>query len=186
MSVMGSQASSAGGAELRRTKAISTALGGAVALAAALGVGRFVYTPILPAMAEALRLSKSVAGLIASANFLGYLIGALVVATPILPGSRRLWLLGALATSAITTGAMGLAQSLVLFLALRFVGGAASACVLVLVSALVLERLEEAGRAKLSSLCFAGVGGGIAISAVVVAAMLRAGSSWQSLWLASG
>lgn len=173
-------------AELHRTEAIAHALGGSTALAAALGVGRFVYTPILPPMVEALGLSKSAAGLIASANFLGYLIGALVVATPILPGSRRLWLLGALVVSAITTGAMGLAHALIPFLALRFVGGAASAFVLVLASALVLERLAELGRAGLSSLYFAGVGIGIAVSATLVAAMLQAGSSWQSLWLASG
>jgi predicted MFS family arabinose efflux permease len=155
-------------------------------LAAALGIGRFVFTPILPPMAEALGLSNSAAGLIASANFLGYLIGALVVAMPILPGSRRLWLLGALGASAVTTGGMGLTQTLMPFLALRFVGGAASAFVLILISALVLERLAEAGRTGLSSLCFAGVGIGIAISATLVAAILQTGGSWQSLWLASG
>jgi predicted MFS family arabinose efflux permease len=49
-----------------------------------------------------------------------------------------------------------------------------------------LERLTKAGYAGLSALCFAGVGIGIAVSAVLVAAMLHAGQSWRSLWLASG
>jgi predicted MFS family arabinose efflux permease len=171
---------------VRRHEAILIALAGSIALAAALGIGRFVYTPILPAMVEALRLTKSTAGLIASANFLGYLIGALLVASPILSGSRRVWLLSALVISAITTSAMGLTNSVVLFMVLRFVGGVASAFVLVLASTLVLERLAEGGHVGLSALCFAGVGIGIAISAMLVAAMVRAGRDWQSLWLASG
>jgi predicted MFS family arabinose efflux permease len=173
-------------AAVHRREAILVAFAGSIALAAALGIGRFVYTPILPPMVEALGLTTSTAGLIASANFLGYLIGAFLVATPILGGARRFWLLGALIMSAITTGAMGLTGSVPLFVVLRFVGGAASAFVLVLTSTLVLERLAEAGRAGLSALSFAGVGIGIAVSAILVAALLRAGQSWQSLWLVSG
>lgn len=162
------------------------ALGGMVALAAGMGVGRFVYTPILPAMAEALRLPQGDAGLIASANFVGYLAGALLAALPRLPGSRRAWLLGALAVGAATTGAMGLVSSLPAFLALRGIGGAASAFVLVFASALVLDRLAHAGRGGLSALHFAGVGVGIALSAALVSALLAAGAGWRALWLASG
>jgi predicted MFS family arabinose efflux permease len=168
------------------TDAVSAAIGGLLAIGAAVGIGRFVYTAILPPMIEALGLSKSQAGMIASANFLGYLLGALLVALPTLPGPRRLWVLGALAVSAATTAAMGGAGTMPAFLALRLVGGVASAFVLILASSEVLEHLAEAGRPRLSALHFSGVGSGIAVSAALVAALSRLGQSWRELWLASG
>jgi predicted MFS family arabinose efflux permease len=160
----------------------AAALAGLVAVA--VGVGRFVYTPILPLMAEALGLSTFTAGLLASANFAGYLAGALFAVCP-LPGSRRAWLVGALMASALTTGAMGLTQAVPIFLALRFVGGAASALGLILASAIVLEALAKAGRLDLSTVLFAGVGVGIVASAVLVSALQAEGFGWAALWIAS-
>ena len=160
--------------------------GGLLAMAAAVGIGRFVYTPILPNMLESLDLSKADGGLIASANFLGYLLGALAAAMARLPGPRRIWLLGALAVSAITTGLMGVTDSLFLFAMLRFIGGIASAFVLVFASALVLERLAEANRPGLSAVHFAGVGAGIAFSALLVSGFTSLGIDWRAQWFASG
>ena len=164
----------------------SVAVGGLVAMAASVGVGRFVYTPILPLMTAALGLSNTTAGLIASANFLGYLSGALLAAAPALRGSRRTWLSAALGVSCLTTGAMGLASSTMAFVVLRFLGGVASAFGLVFASALVLDRLAAAGCSALSAVHFAGVGTGIALSAILVSFLLAQGFDWRALWLASG
>src|SRR5262249_31875100 len=150
---------------LGQADSICTALGGLIAIAAALGIGRFVSPPILPPMIEALHLSKSEAGLIASVNFVGYLLGALLAATPGLVGSQRLWLLGALAISAVTTAAMGLTQMLPAFLGLRLIGGIAGAFVLILSSTILLDRLAEARRSGLFALHFAGLGTGITVAA---------------------
>jgi predicted MFS family arabinose efflux permease len=166
--------------------ATGVALGGMLALAAGMGIGRFVYTPILPDMAAALGLSKSAAGLIASANFLGYLAGALLAALPHLPGGRRTWFLAGLATSAATTAAMALPDTMLPFLVLRLTGGVASAFVLVLGSALVLDQLALLHRPARAALHFAGVGVGIAASSVLVDALHAEGADWRSLWLASG
>jgi predicted MFS family arabinose efflux permease len=152
-------------------------------MAAAMGIGRFVYTPILPVMVEALGMSEAAAGLVASANFLGYLLGALAVANPRLGGSRRGWLLWALVASALSTGAMGLVGSMAPFLLLRFLGGAASAFVLVFASSLVLDRLAAAGRSALSAVHFAGICFGIVFAAVMVSASLALDADWQALWL---
>ena len=169
-----------------RAGSLALTLGGLLALASGMGIGRFVYTPILPIMAEATGLTKSASGLIASANFAGYLLGALLLVLPRLAGGRRAWFLGALTMGAATTAGMGLADQMTSFLLLRFLGGVASAFVLVLGSALVLDRLAASGRIALAPLHFAGVGIGIAVSAVVVDALRSADTGWRSLWLATG
>ena len=78
------------------------------------------------------------------------------------------------------------ADTLAGFLALRSFGGVASAFVLVLGSALVLDCLATAGRGSLSALHFAGVGLGIAASAVLVAGLETSGAEWPLLWLVTG
>ena len=162
------------------------AAGGFIAMAVGIGIGRFVYTPILPPMAEALGLSKSVSGLIASANFTGYLVGAIGASRAALPGSRRAWLISALILSSVTTFGMGMVSSIPAFVILRFAGGAASALALILSSALVLDRLAGAGRPRLAALHFAGVGIGIAVSAAVVSGLLTVAWDWRTMWRASG
>ncbi|MCZ6474454.1 MAG: YbfB/YjiJ family MFS transporter [SAR324 cluster bacterium] len=167
-------------------QATGIALGGLTALAAAVGIGRFVYTPILPYMLDGLGLSKAEGGLLASANFLGYLLGALAASAVALPGGQRGWFLSALALSALTTAAMGIHPHMALFLGLRFAGGVASAFVLVLSSALILDRLAALRRPALSAVHFAGVGSGIAMSALLVSEMAALGHGWRMLWFASG
>ena len=162
------------------------AFGGLVALAVGIGIGRFVYTPILPFMAADLDLTPADGGLVASANFLGHLLGALAAVRTRMPGERRTWLLGALSLSVVTTAGMGLTTAMPAFIVLRFAGGVASALAIVLSTALVLDRLAAAGRSGLSWMPFAGVGAGIAVSAVIVSALAALGADWPSLWLASG
>ncbi|WP_209003860.1 YbfB/YjiJ family MFS transporter [Labrenzia sp. CE80] len=161
------------------------AMGGLLSLAAAMGIGRFVYTPILPFMAEAVPLAPREAGLVAAANFLGYLIGALAGSFGHLPGSKRNWLLGALFASVLTSGAMALNAGLIGFCLFRFAGGFASAFAMVFSSTLVLDGLTRAGKSGFASLHFAGVGCGIALSALLISGLSHAGSDWQGLWLSA-
>jgi predicted MFS family arabinose efflux permease len=171
---------------MQRDRSVSLAFGGLAAMTAAIGIGRFVYTPILPAMIAALGWSKSDAGLVASANLLGYFVGALLAGRPFAVARPRPWLLAALAISAASTAAMGFPSDIVPFVGLRFIGGIASAFVIVCASTLVLERLSRAGRGALSAIQFAGVGFGIMISAIAVSAMLAWGTDWRSLWIGTG
>jgi predicted MFS family arabinose efflux permease len=171
---------------MKTDRSVALAFGGLAAMAAAIGIGRFVYTPILPVMLTALGWSKSDAGVIASGNFVGYLIGALLASLAFAAARPRWWLLAALLLSSVTTAAMALSSNIIFFVALRFVGGAASAFVIVCASTLVLEQLAISGRHSLSGIHFAGVGVGIMVSALAVSTMLLWDASWKDLWIGSG
>jgi predicted MFS family arabinose efflux permease len=162
------------------------AFGGLLALAAGMGIGRFVYTPILPSMIAALDWTKVDAGLVASANFLGYLVGALLVGRAVFARHPRLWLIAGLTVSTTTTAGMAVTTDLHLLMAIRFFSGVASAFAIVCASTLVLERLAQAGKGQLAAVHFAGVGVGIVFSAIIVSTLTAHGAGWQALWLWTG
>jgi predicted MFS family arabinose efflux permease len=169
-----------------QTPPLLVACCGLVALAAALGIGRFVYTPILPAMAAALHMSKSQAGFIASVNFLGYLVGAMAATLPVFGAARRFWLVVGLLLNAATLIGMGLTTSLLGFGVLRGLSGVSSGFVMVFGSSIVMERLVASGRPGLASVHFMGPGTGITLSAILVAWLGHVGIGWQGEWLANG
>lgn len=162
------------------------AFGGLIALAVAMGIGRFVYTPILPGMMDGLGLSASDAGLIAAANYLGYLLGAFAAAGGWAHGRERAVVLWGLAASAALAAAMGLTASLTLFLAIRLAAGVASAFVMVFLTTIVLSRLAVSGRNGLQALYFSGVAVGIAVSSLMTGALVLADAPWQDGWFWAG
>lgn len=162
------------------------ALAGMTTLALAMGIGRFVYTPILPHMIAGGALDTPAAGLVASANFLAYLLGALAASLSVFAPNRRQWFFAALAASAVSTLAMGLTDSVAGFILWRLLSGVASAFALVFSSTLILATLQLAGKSGLSAVHFAGVGVGIAISAAGVSILADSGATWKTLWIAAG
>jgi predicted MFS family arabinose efflux permease len=142
-------------------------------LAAAMGIGRFAFTPLLPLMqAEGLTLPQGAA--LASANYLGYLLGALVCAAwAPRPARAARW--GLLAV-AITTLAMPAAAAPWIAAVLRGLAGVASAFVLVGVSAWALARQAPAGPV------YAGVGIGIVSAGLVALGVGLAGASANGGW----
>lgn len=167
-----------------RKRAFLVAFGGLAAMAAIMGVGRFVYTPILPVMVEALGLTQAQAGLIASANYLGYLAGALAAMLN-LPAGKRSLFLGALFVSVATTGLMAAVGGLPAFIGVRFVAGFASAFAFIFGASLVVERLAALNRTGIVWIFFAGIGLGIAASAAMVAGLNAQGFGWRAMWVAS-
>lgn len=162
------------------------AFAGMIGMAVAMGIGRFVFTPILPGMMEELGLSPADAGWIASANYLGYLVGAFVAAGAWAAGRERPFMLTALAASAVLAALMGLTENLAAFLAIRFLAGLASAFVMIFLASIVFSHLGQQGRNDLQALHFGGVGLGILLSSLMMSALVLAAAHWPAGWLWAG
>src|SRR3981081_1031878 len=100
------------------------ALAGLAALAVAMGIGRFAFTPLLPMMQADSGLSLAAGGWLAAANYLGYLFGAL--SAGFFRRSARVIRVGLLVIAG-TTLAMGITHQLAVWAALRLAAGMASA-----------------------------------------------------------
>lgn len=158
------------------------AFAGMIAMVVAMGIGRFVYTPILPGMMDELGLSASQAGFIASANYLGYLAGAVLAAGGWAHGRERAVMFAALLLTAALTGAMALTESVAVFSAVRFLSGLSTAFVMVFITTIVFSHLAAAGREELQAVHFAGVGIGITLSGAMTGLLYLAGSGWAAGW----
>ncbi len=151
---------------------------GAAILAAAMGIGRFAYTPLLPPMIDAFGWTLAQAGDVASANFLGYLLGALIAGYVRHP----LALPVALLATVLTTAGGALVSGYTPWLLLRFASGVASAFCLVLATGRVMDALMTRGRATWAAAHFGGVGLGIVLSVLVIlAARWQVFPSWAAL-----
>ena len=158
-------------------------LTGSAALALAIGIGRFSYTPILPYMLEELKISKTYGGLIASWNFFGYLCGSLLSILPFFKKKIKFVFFISVITSIITTLLMSFYDVVIDFIAIRFIAGLSSAFVLIFGTALILPSIQQVGNKSLSTSHFMGVGFGIVISSILVSILGNYGYNWKDLWI---
>ena len=176
----------------RRPRVVATA--GAVALAVGMGIGRFAFSPLLPMMLAEGALDLHGASWLASANYLGYLTGALLCTfAPLLrrgapwlprPSTATLIRAGLVATGLLTL-AMALPWSAT-WPALRFAAGVASAVVFVYSSGWCLGVLARLGAPSTGGLMFVGPGAGIVVTGLFASAMVAGHWSAASAWLICG
>lgn len=173
-----------------RERPWAVALAGMAALAAAMGIGRFAFTPLLPMMLYDGVLTLAGGSWLATANYVGYLVGALAcMALPwVAPRLRAVWHAarltrwGLVATVVLTLGmAQPWAQA---WPALRFLAGAASALVFLNVSVWCMVRLQALGVPALGGLIFCGPGLGILITGLAASAMVAGGWTAAAGWAA--
>src|SRR5260221_4438861 len=111
---------------------MNIALAGLAALAMAMGIGRFAFTPLLPMMQQDAGLSLAQGGYLASANYVGYLVGALWAMRP---ARSDVAIRASLLAIGVSTLAMGVTHGLAACALWRMGAGMASPCALVPVSA---------------------------------------------------
>ena len=156
----------------------AVALAGMAALAAAMGIGRFAFTPLLPMMLHDGVVTLAGGSWLATANYLGYLIGALAcMALPwVAPRARQVWHAARLARwGLVATVLLTLGMALPLpatWPALRFAAGVASALVFLNVSVWCMVRLVALGKPALGGLIFCGPGLGIVLTGLSASAMV--------------
>ena len=173
----------------------AVALAGMAALAAAMGIGRFAFTPLLPMMLHDGVVTLAGGSWLATANYLGYLIGALgCMALPwVAPRARQVWHAARLARwGLVATVLLTLGMALPLptvWPALRFAAGVASALVFLNVSVWCMVRLVALGQPALGGLIFCGPGLGIVLTGLSASAMVAlqwpAAAGWAVFGLLS-
>jgi MFS family permease len=158
---------------------------GMVALAVAMGIGRFAFTPLLPLMLRDGSLDAAAGAEWAAANYAGYLVGALTASR--LAGHPVLGLRVALVGVAVCTFAVGALSGPWLpwvGALLRAAAGVFSAWALVCASSWCLAELARLGRPSLGAWVYTGVGLGIAGAGAL--AWLGGRQTAATLWLELG
>lgn len=159
---------------------------GLYCLAVVMGFGRFLFTATLPDIMTQLSLTTVIAGWLASVNYSGYFIGALIA---MFVPQRLTWqmLISWTIISVITTMLLVLPNlSLNAWYVIRLLAGIASGVAMILSSSLVIQSFSHERRSVLSALHYAGIGVGISASAVLTWWLLTLGYHFDIIWLVAG
>lgn len=152
-----------------------------IALFIVIALGRFAYTPILPFMQLDTGLDNKSVGLLATFNYLGYLIGAMLPIFYIMKNKvfdLKCYLLLNVATMLL----FGVTDHFVIWSLLRLLNGISSGAVFVLASNIVLEALHLARREGIAGLLYSAVGLGLFSSSLFIFLYTDV-THWRETWI---
>ena len=159
---------------------------GLYCLAVVMGYGRFLFTATLPDIMSELSLSTTIAGWLASVNYMGYFIGSLIAMFVPHRLTWRALILGTL-LSIITTLLLFLPNlPLSLWYVIRLFAGIASGIGMILGSSFIIQSFSTHKRSLLSTVHYAGIGVGISASAILTWWLLNLDLHFYSIWLVAG
>lgn len=163
------------------------ALAGLAASLVGIGLARFAYTPLIPALIGAHWFAPATVVYFGAANLAGYLAGALLARrlAAWLPAFVVLRAMMLLASFSFFASAAPLSTPW--YFAWRLASGIAGGVIMVLAAPAVLPTADPARRGMVSGLIFTGVGLGVAASGTLVPLLLRAGlaATWCGLGVLS-
>lgn len=152
-----------------------------------IGLARFAYTPLLPAIVSAHWFDASTAAYLGAANLSGYLAGALLgrrlaVRWPVVTVLRAMMVLATVAFFACAEPV-----SFTWYFGWRFAAGLAGGALMVLAAPTVLAHVPVPRRGLAGGVIFMGVGAGVAASGTLVPLLLQGGvtQTWVGLGLLS-
>jgi predicted MFS family arabinose efflux permease len=170
-----------------RPAVLTPALAGLAALFVGLGLGRFAYTPLLPALVTAGWFTPGEAAGLGAANLIAYLAGAMLAR----PSGRivplPLLMRGAMLATAASLAVCGLQPALAVFGAMRALAGVTGGVLMVLGPPSLLAAVPAAQRGRVGGIVFAGVGIGIVAASSALPLLLRQGvpTAWFGLAVAA-
>ncbi len=141
---------------------------GAILLLVVHGLGRFIYTPLLPYLVADGQIDAAGGAAVATWNYLGYLMGAMVAIRWHRIDQIRVLLPVFMAVHILTSLAQTQLDTVTLISVSRWINGVANGVVFVQAPALILEWLVSRNRAAKSGLVYLGVGVGLLVSSALV------------------
>lgn len=170
-----------GPAGARNVNAKWATVAGFCASLVGIGLARFAYTPLLPAIVSAHWFDASMAAYLGAANLAGYLAGALAGRPIAARASVTATLRGMMLLATITFVACAYPVSFAWFFAWRFLAGLSGGALMVLAAPAVLPHVPASRRGMAGGVIFMGIGIGIAASGTVVPLLLQ--RSLQATWI---
>jgi predicted MFS family arabinose efflux permease len=157
-------------------------LAGIFALIVGVGVARFVFTSLLPAMLED-SISIAYAGVLASINYVGYLTGSIFSVFIKDIHSKVKYFRFGLFICVISSFILGVTDNSTIWFIARLFAGFGAAMALVVGSAVVMLKLKSVNKTKAMGIHFSGLGFSILITDLVMRGVFYAGGNWQDAWI---
>jgi MFS family permease len=161
-----------------------TVVAGLCANLVGVGLSRFAYTPLIPALIGAHWFSASAAVYLGAANLAGYLAGALLARPIALRAGAAPALRAMMTVAAAAFLACAFPLSFSWFFMWRFASGVAGGLLMALAAPVLLPQFRASRRGLAGGAIFTGVGLGIAASGTLVPMLMQAGLS--ATWFGLG